>query len=225
MPRITIAGLMILPLFAAMAACAPDVPKNPADTSATSVAPAANPDINEKFLSPDLDVDRWIGRFEGESREVFRSRKAIVSALGLESGMAIGDIGAGTGLFTRLFASAVGDQGAVHAVEISTRFAEHLREMARRDDLSQGLHQALQHHFEFPGAMLESLMESLRPGGRLIVIDFERIPGQSKDWIVKHVRAGKGVFESEIVAAGFEFTGEIPVAGLEENYMLGFRRP
>ena len=228
-----------------MTAFATDVTKDPVEAGSTSARPGANPDLNEKYLSPDLDVDLWIGRFEGESREVFRNRDAIVAALGLESGMAIGDIGAGTGLFTRLFAPEVGDLGVVYAVEISPRFAEHLREVARRDELASvqvvmssatrtGLEPAsinlaflcdVYHHFESPGAMLESLMESLRPGGRLVVIDFKRIPGQSRDWIVKHVRAGKNEFKSEIIAAGFEFTGEISVAGLEDNYILGFRRP
>ena len=45
-----------------------------------------------------------IKRFETDDREVFVSRHEIIKALGLKPGMAVADIGAGTGLFTRLFA-------------------------------------------------------------------------------------------------------------------------
>ena len=37
------------------------------------------------------------------------------------------------------------------------------------------------HHFEFPLRTMESLHRALRPGGQVVVIDFERIEGQSSD--------------------------------------------
>ena len=80
------------------------------------------------------------------------------------------------------------------------------------------------HHFEYPEAMLASLHEALRPGGRLVVVDFERIPGETPDWVLEHVRAGKAVFRSEIEAAGFVLVREADIAGLSENYVLQFRR-
>ena len=63
------------------------------------------------------------------------------------------------------------------------------------------------------------------PSGTLIVIDFDRIPGKSREFILGHVRAGKGVFRSEIEAAGFEFVEEVELDGLKENYFLRFRCP
>jgi predicted methyltransferase len=245
MLKMAITSVTALALLGATIATSLDEGQNSAQTTSTPSRGAVPPDINEKYLSPDLDVDQWVGRFEGESREIYRSREAIVAALGLEPGVAIGDIGAGTGLFTRLFASRAGDQGRVYAVDISPRFAEHLREIKEREGLanvqvvvnsatSTGLEPAsidlaflcdVYHHFESPDVMLQRLKEALRPGGRLVVIDFERIPGQSQDWVVKHVRAGKEVFKSEIIAAGFEFDGEISVAGLADNYVLGFQLP
>ena len=52
----------------------------------------------------------------------------------------------------------------------------------------------------------------------------ERIPGESRDWVLKHVRAGKDIFRREIESAGFEFEREVNVEGLKENYVLRFRR-
>jgi hypothetical protein len=59
----------------------------------------------------------------------------------------------------------------------------------------------------------------------MFVVDFERIPGISREWILGHVRAGKSEVVEEIETSGFVFESEIAVPGLEENYMLRFRRP
>jgi SAM-dependent methyltransferase len=206
---------------------------------------SVKPGINREFLSPDLQVEEWIGRFETESREVFTAREAILAAVKLEEGMQVADVGAGTGLFTRLFSERVGAGGWVYAVDISPKFAAHLAGVADASKLAN-ITPVLcaedsvllppesvdlvfvcdtYHHFEYPRATLASIHRALKPGGRLAVIDFERIEGKSREWTLDHVRAGKEVFQSEIEAAGFEFAGESDVEGLVENYFLMFRKP
>ncbi len=212
---------------------------------ADEAEPSVRPGVNDAFLSQDLDVERFTEIFEGESREIFTSRRAIVQSLGLEPGMAVADIGAGTGLFLPLFDGAVGPSGAVYAVEISPKFLAHLRERSEREDLAQvavveGKARSPElaagsidlafvcdtyHHFEFPRTYLAGLREAIRPGGTLVVIDFERIPGKSREWVLEHVRAGREVFSEEIESAGFVLEGAIEVEGLVENYVLRFRRP
>ena len=81
------------------------------------------------------------------------------------------------------------------------------------------------HHFEFPTKTMKSIRRALRPGGEVILIDFERIEGVSREWIFGHVRAGQEVFTKEIQTAGFELVAEVEVEGLEENYVLHFKRP
>jgi len=88
---------------------------------------SVKPGINKKFIDPNLDVDQWVKKLELESREVFLHRERILAACQINEGDAVADIGAGTGLFTRLFSSAVGDQGSVYAVDISARFIEHIK--------------------------------------------------------------------------------------------------
>ena len=68
-----------------------------------------DPKINEAFKKP--DVKAYIKKFESDDREVYARRHEIVAALGLKPGMAVADIGAGTGLFTRLMAEKVGREG------------------------------------------------------------------------------------------------------------------
>ena len=133
----------------------------------------------------------------------------------------------------------------MYAVEISPKFLEHLRERAEREKLARvevvkGLEDSVAlpaasvdlafvcdtyHHFEFPQSTLASLYTAIRPGGSLVILDFDRIPGKSRPWVLEHVRAGKEVFRREIESAGFRFERQVTVEGLKENYVLRFRRP
>ena len=78
------------------------------------------------------------------------------------------------------------------------------------------------HHFEYPQAMLSTLHAALKPGGRLVVIDYERIAGRSSSWILGHVRAGRATVIAEVEAAGFALLRSHDF--LRENYFLEFRR-
>ena len=78
------------------------------------------------------------------------------------------------------------------------------------------------HHFEFPHKTMSSIAKALKPGGRVALLDFERVEGKSSDWILGHVRAGKEVFSKEIEEAGFELVEELDL--FEENYFLVFRK-
>jgi predicted methyltransferase len=70
---------------------------------------------------------------------------------------------------------------------------------------------------------LASIEAALRPGGRFVVIDYERIRGVTILEDYEHMRAGKGTFTDEIVDAGFVLSEEIPL--LPENlYFLIFEK-
>jgi ubiquinone/menaquinone biosynthesis C-methylase UbiE len=202
---------------------------------------SVRPGINDPFKNPVLT--EWVSRFEGESRETFQKRNDIVTACRLEPGMTVADVGAGTGLFTRLFAAAVGEAGCVYAVDIAPEFLEHIAASAQKlgvaniktvlgTDYSAELPEGsadlvflcdTYHHFEYPARMMTSIHKALKPAGRLIVIDFIRVPGQSSEWILNHVRAGQDTVEQEIAACGFEKVGEVNDL-LHENYLLVFRK-
>ena len=205
---------------------------------------SVKPGINRSFINPNLDVDTFIKRFEIESREVFLGREKILAACEIEKGDTIADVGAGTGLFTRLFSVEVGDQGWVYAVDIAPRFIEHINKDAAKHQLTNitGVLCAensinlpsnsvdvvficdTYHHFEYPKSTLASIRRSLKDDGHLIVIDFERIKGQSRAWLMDHVRAGKDVFQNEILESGFTLDEEKKIDGFQENYFLKFRK-
>lgn len=204
---------------------------------------SVRPGINDDFTNPALDVDAMVRRFETESREIFVHRSAIARAVGLHEGVAVADVGAGTGLFVDFFARDVGPSGRVFAVEIAPRFVDLLRErIAARglrqveavlctdrdvalaaDSLDVVFTCDTYHHFEYPHSTLASIHRALRAAGELVIVDFERIPGTSRPWVLDHVRCGKQQVVSEVCAAGFALVEEVPLQ-LRENYFLRFRK-
>ncbi len=69
-----------------------------------------------------------------------------------------------------------------------------------------------------------ALHQALKPNGRLIVVDFDRVPGKSRDWVLSHVRAGKQEFRTEIEQAGFHYVDEPKVDGITENFIMRFKK-
>ncbi len=201
---------------------------------------SVNPGINDSFADPDPKT--FVERFEREGREVYDNRETIVTELDLKPGMVVADVGAGTGLFTRLIAPRVGPEGKVYAVDIAQRFVTHTLLSCRargwkhvegivceQDDAKLPENSIdvvflcdTYHHFEYPLKTMQSIRRALKPDGRVYLLDFERIEGVSSDWILGHVRAGREVFQAEIEEAGFELEKEFDL--FEENYFLKFRK-
>jgi predicted methyltransferase len=202
---------------------------------------SVNPGINQTFEQP--SVPEFVERFEKEGRDVFDHRQEVVAALGLKPGMAVADVGAGTGLFTRMFSPLVGETGKVYAVDISEEFVAHVERIAKQQKLDNIVGVVCKpdsaelpaasvdlvficdtyHHFEFPHKTMRSIHRALKPQGQVVLIDFHRIPGVSTDWVLNHVRAGQEVFTQEIVDAGFKPIEE-KKGLLQESYFVRFEK-
>jgi ubiquinone/menaquinone biosynthesis C-methylase UbiE len=199
---------------------------------------SVRPGINRYYQNPHWE--QWVYTFERPGREIYDRRYAIVDAIDLIPGMVVADVGAGTGLFTRLFSPKVAPGGKIYAIDISSTFVENILRTCREQGLANvagivstqqdvGLPTAsidlaflsdTYHHFEYPVSMLTSIHRALRSGGKLIVIDFHRNPRFSSPWVMQHVRAGQDTVVREIQAAGFRFAEEKPL--LRTNYFLVF---
>lgn len=201
---------------------------------------SVRPGINDPFRDP--DVKEYIGKFETESREIYAERKQIMDVCPVRPGMTVADIGAGTGLFTRMFATAVGPEGKVYAVDIAPKFIDHIEKTCKESGINNVIGVVCTpssvelpansidlaficdtyHHFEYPHNTMASIHRALRPGGKVVVIDFRRIEGTSREWVLNHVRAGQEVFTKEIVSNGFKLVDEKKF--LKENYCLVFEK-
>lgn len=200
----------------------------------------ADPSLNKPYENPDVRV--WTERFESAGRDIYDKRLAIVSASGVRRGMSVADIGAGTGLFTRLFSETVGPRGRVYAVDISRPFIEHITRTPRAKrsapiigivntqtdamlpaaSIDLAFISDTYHHFESPQAMMRSIHQALKPRGLLVIIDFKRVPGKSSQWVMEHVRGSKEQTIAEIEQIGFKLIEDRDF--LRENYFLKFKK-
>ena len=201
---------------------------------------SVRPGVNDSFK--DAKVADWVERFETEGREVYDLREKIVELCQLRPGMSVADVGVGTGLFTRLFSPKVGSGGKVYAVDITEEFIRSIKAESKEKGLDNVVGVLCTdksaelpadsidlvficdtyHHFEYPLLTMRSLHRALRPGGKVVVIDFHRVEGESSDWVMGHVRAGQEVFTKEIESTGFKMVEERKL--LKENYLLRFER-
>jgi predicted methyltransferase len=202
---------------------------------------SVRPGINDPFKDP--DVKKYVETFEGESREVFAKRKEIAAAVGLKPDSVVADVGAGTGLFTRLFAAELKEKGKVYAVDIAQKFLDHIAKVNKeagitnvttvlcKDDSAELPAASIDvafvcdtyHHFEFPQRTMASIHKALKPGGKVVIVDFRRVKGESTDWVMNHVRAGQDVVEKEVTEVGFKKVGEQKRL-LKENYLVVFEK-
>ena len=200
------------------------------------------PELNVMYRSENLKPIFSV--LETESREIFAGREQLAEIVGAPPGAVVADIGAGTGFMSHVFAEQVGPEGKVYAVDINPvmmrRIAENAEEAGLKNiepilctDKTVELPDAsvdiaficdVYHHFEFPKNSMTSLWKALKPGGQVVIVDFHRIEGVSRPFIMGHVRAGEEVFTQEILDAGFELVNDHDVDFLSENYVLRFRK-
>ena len=187
--------------------------------------------LNESFADP--DAQQWVRRFEQAGRAVFDARFALLDVLSLSPGMSVADIGAGSGFFSRLIAERVAPSGHVYAVDIAESLVEHMAETAETMGISR-YHAILggersprleansvdavyimdaYHHFAYPAEMLAEIKRAMRPGGELLLIEYERISGVTSRGRLAMLRAGKEVFRAEFIEAGFELVEEVDLIG------------
>jgi len=213
-----------------------------AQQAAPAQEKSVKPGINDRWRSP--DIKPLVETLEAESREIYHEREALARLVDPKPGMAVADIGSGSGFMTELFAKMVGISGRVYAVDINPKLLEHI---ARRASLEgvKNIQTVLDndastelpansvdlvflcdtyHHFEYPKAMLASIQKALRPGGQVVLVEFHLVPGKSPAWMFEHVRAGQEVFTKEFVDAAFEFVTEHESPFFKENYILRFRK-
>ena len=138
------------------------------------------------------DAERWAKEFDDPSRDAWQMPGRVIDALGLKPGMAVADIGAGTGYFSSRLAKHP-SAPTVYAVDIEASMVAYLRQRATKEGLKNLV--AVQagdgtanlpapvdvilivdtyHHIPNRVAYFKALRKSLKPGGRLAIVDFRK---------------------------------------------------
>jgi ubiquinone/menaquinone biosynthesis C-methylase UbiE len=145
---------------------------------------------------PPQSTSRYIQILEDPSRDAWQQPAKVVETLGLKAGDQVADLGAGPGYFTLRFARAVGPTGKVYGVDISREMLDYLEKHARSEHLAN-IQPVLAephdpklapasvdvificdtlHHISDRATYFPLLMRALKPGGRLVNIDFYERP-------------------------------------------------
>ena len=160
----------------------------------------------------------------------------LIEALSLTRGMAIAEIGAGDGSLTIALARHVGAEGQVLTTELGDERLKALRRAVERAKLPQVrvvpastdatnldvgccevvVMRDVYHHFADPVVMNASLLQALRPGGRLAILDFEPRDGgkrEAGDRAGNQHGVAREVVVSELTAAGFTGVSARTISG------------
>jgi ubiquinone/menaquinone biosynthesis C-methylase UbiE len=125
--------------------------------------------------------------------------RRLTELLNLREGSTVADIGAGSGPLTVRVAQLVGPSGRVFATDVNAKRLEEIREAVGKaglsnvtvveggsdetrlpDDCCDAIFMRLvYHHFGDPPRMNASILRSLRPGGRVVVVDFPPKSGET----------------------------------------------
>lgn len=174
-----------------LGSCRREPAERPAAERAPTQARAAG-----AFPAPDRPVSsiispRWA---DEDSRDDAREADTVMTLLGVRAGAAVADVGAGDGYYTVRLARRVGAAGRVYAEDITPRYVDELRARVRREALGNvtvvlgapddprlppaavdvALLVHMYHEIEQPYALLYNLARSLRPGGRVAILDLDR---------------------------------------------------
>ncbi len=142
------------------------------------------------FDDPESYAERW----NHPERDAWQRPDLVIEAMEIEEGMAVADLGAGTGYFIPHLAEAVGDEGVVYAVDIEEEMLRYIDEMVEELGLdnvetvkaeasSSNLEEAsvdriltvnTWHHIPERGEYSRHLRERLQAGGSVWVVDFTK---------------------------------------------------
>ena len=163
-------------------------------------------------------ADVWAKEFDDPSRDAWQKPEQILDALSLDRSAVVADVGAGTGYFSVRIAKRA-PEGKVFAIDIEPDMLRHLSERAHREHLntiipivaneeSANIPEPVDvilivdtyHHIGDRIAYFTRLKKSLRPQGRLAIVDF-KLDSPEGPPILHRISAEKAT--EELKAAGY----------------------
>ena len=183
--------------------------------SLSGLAAAQAPHTHQHSFS---GAEQWAHVFDDPTRDAWQKPHEVIQALSLEPDAVIADVGAGTGYFAVRLANMV-PKGRVYGVDVEPDMVKYLAERAKREKRANLVVVAgspgdprlpkkvdlvllvdVYHHIEDRERYFRSLRASLKPGGRIAVIDFRM---ESPDGPPQAVRIEPQRVISELKAAGY----------------------
>ena len=169
------------------------------------------------------DAEKWAKSFDDPARDSWQKPHEVITALGLTPDAVVADIGSGTGYFAVRIAHFV-PKGKVYGVDTEPEMVAHLARRAKQMGLENvtSLGATMQapalpqkadlallvdvyHHISARPAYFRKLGESLKPGGRIAIIDFN---ATSTVGPPVHERISAAQVKAEMREAGYRLLSE-----------------
>jgi SAM-dependent methyltransferase len=182
------------------------------------------------------DAEKWAHVFDDPERDAWQKPHEVIRALKLAPDAVVADIGAGTGYFSARLATML-PKGKVYAVDVEPDMVRHLAQRAKKEGRKnllavQGapddaklpekvdlmLFVDVHHHIYNREQYFKKLKGSLRPGGRVAIIDFRPDAPMGPP---RHTRVPAENVKAELKAAGYSLAEEHGF--LPNQYFLIFK--
>ncbi len=147
--------------------------------------------IDPSHLRPFAEVEKYIKFLDRSDRAAWQKPDAVVTALGLKGSETVIDVGAGSGYFTFRLANAL-PTGRVVAADTEAEMIRHIYHKAMAEDVQNVEAKLIQpgdpaisaqadlvfmcdvlHHVADRSAWLSKLASEMKPGARLVLIEFK----------------------------------------------------
>ena len=219
----------VLACMAVYSLCWPDTVR------AQSVHP-----VSGRQIAPVMGVGGadWLVRPEREQEE---QPELALDLIGLKPGMQIGDVGAGVGYFSIRMAKRVGREGKVYANDIQPGMIQRLQANLKREGLDNVipvlgtetdpklpagqldlvLMVDVYHEFAHPQRMLAGIASALKPGGRLVLLEYRKEDPEVP--IREEHKMSIPMVRQELEAEGFRF--DKVLSDLRRQHILIFVKP
>lgn len=181
-------------------------------------------------------AEKWAQVFDDPKRDAWQKPHAVIQVLALKPDAVIADIGSGTGYFSARFANML-PKGRVYGVDTEPDMVKYLAARAKREGLKNVIAVAgapgdprlpekadliilvdVYHHVGDRERYFRKLSASLKPGGRIAIIDFRM---DSPEGPPKRARIEPDRVKDELKSAGYTLAQEHTF--LPNQYFLIFR--
>lgn len=187
------------------------------------------------------DIKAYLEHLDSPERDQYQKPSQVVEALALKPGMAVADLGSGSGYFSRRFAEAVTESGKVYLVDVEPEMLSYAKDslehlhipysaeviLARPDDPKLPTESAdliflcnVYHHLENRTAYFSNAKSALKPGGRIAIVDFYHDERSGNVGFPRRHLVARETVIDEMAKAGFKLLREHTF--LPRQYFLEF---
>ena len=187
------------------------------------------------------DIKQYLEHLDSTERDRYQMPSEVVEVLKVKPGMAVADLGSGSGYFTRRFVEALTETGMVYAVDVEPEMLAYAKEsvihmhvgysaefILAQPDNPKLPYESVDllfvcntiHHLEDCATYFRNLKSSLKPAARIAFVDFYPDERSGNLGFPKHHLVSRDTVIAEMTAAGYQLAREHSF--LPKQYFLEF---